>query len=130
MKQPAIVPHKHAEGEVMADAILLIGWNRAHPGMEDKAMGYVTGEGLKYLKSLEGKSFERLEMIGLTAHGGDLNMAIILHGSRAKLDELRRTDEFEAFSFKLGALVDRLRVVPGLSWEGIQKVMARMPPQR
>lgn len=111
----------------MADAILLIGWNRPQGGQEEKAMSYVTGDGLNYLRGLEGKYFERLEMIGLTAHGGDLNMAIILHGQRAKLDELRRTDEFEAFSFRLGSVVDRLRVVPGLSWEGIQKVMARMP---
>lgn len=114
----------------MADAILFIGWNRPHVGLEEKAMGYVTGEGLTYLKTLEGRYFERLEMIGLTAHGGDVNLAIILHGTRSKLDELRRMDEFEAFSFKLGSLVDRLRVVPGLSWEGIQKVMKRMPPNR
>jgi hypothetical protein len=98
--------------------------------MDDKAMGYVTSEGLQYLKSQEGKTIERVEMIGLTAHGGDLNLAFILHGTRAKLDELRRTDEFEAFSFKLTGLVSKLRVVPGLSWEGIQKVMARIPPQR
>jgi hypothetical protein len=110
----------------MADAILFIAWNRPHVGLDEKAMGYLTGDGLKYLKTLEGKSFERLEMFGLTAHGADMNFGIILHGSRAKLDELRRTDEFEAFSFKLSSLFDRLMVVPGLSWEGIQKVMARM----
>jgi len=111
----------------MADAILFIGWNRPHVGMDEKAMGYVTGDGLKYLKSVEGKYIERLEMIGLTAHGGDMNFAIILHGSREKLDELRRTDEFEAFSFKMASQLDRYGVVPGLSWEGIQKVMKRMP---
>jgi hypothetical protein len=109
----------------MADAVLFIGWNRPHLGMDDKAMAFLTGEGLQYLKKVEGTYFERLEMIGLTAHGGDMNGAIILHGTRAKLDELRRTDEFEAFSFKLGSLLDRLGVVPGLSWEGIQKVIAR-----
>lgn len=114
----------------MADAILFIGWNRPHVGLDEKAMGYVTTEGLTYLKSLEGNYFERFEMFGLTAHGGDLNFGIILHGNRAKLDELRRTDEFEAFSFKLGSLFDDLRVVPGLSWEGIQKVMKRMSSQR
>ena len=111
----------------MADAILFIGWNRPHVGLDEKAMGYVTGDGLKYLQTLEGKFFERLEMIGLTAHGGDMNFAIMLHGSRAKLDELRRTDEFEAFSFKMSSMFDRYRVVPGLNWEGIQKVMKRMP---
>ena len=114
----------------MADAILFIAWDRPHVGRDDEAMKYVTGEGLAYLKKLEGNYFERLEMFGLTAHGGDLNFGILLHGTRAKLDELRRTDEFEAFSFKLGSLFDRLRVVPGLSWEGIQKVMARMNAAR
>ncbi len=111
----------------MADAILFIGWNRPHVGLDEKAMGFAAGEGLEYLKRLEGNSFERLEVIGLTAHGGDLNFAFILHGNRAKLDELRRTDEFEAFSFKLSSLFDRVRVVPGLNWEGIQKVMKRVP---
>lgn len=113
----------------MADAILFIGWNRPHPGQEEKGMSYVTGEGLQYLKKLEGNYFERLEMIGLTAHGGDLNFAIILHGNRAKLDELRRTDAFEAFAFQLMTMFDRVGVVPGLSWEGIQKVMARRRAQ-
>jgi hypothetical protein len=114
----------------MADAILFIGWNRPHVGLEEKAMGYLTGEGLSYLNKLEGKYFERMEVIGLTAHGGEMNFAIILHGTRVKLDELRRTDEFEAFSFNMGSKFDRYGVVPGLNWEGIQKVMKRMPAQQ
>jgi hypothetical protein len=109
----------------MATAILFIGWSRPHVGMEDKAYGYLTNEATAYLKKLEGKSFERLELIALTPHGGDLNGAILLFGERAKLDELRRTDEFEAFVMKLGSLFDRLGVVPGLNSEGIQAVMAR-----
>jgi hypothetical protein len=110
----------------MADAILFIAWDRPHTGQDEKAMGYLTSEGLAYLKNLEGSYFERFEVLGLTAHASDLNFAIILHGTRSKLDELRRTNEFEAFSFKLSSLFARLRVVPGLNWEGIQKVMARM----
>jgi hypothetical protein len=114
----------------MSDAILFIAWDRPHAGQDEKAMGYITSGGLAYLEKLKGKYFERFEMIGLTAHGSDLNFAILLHGTREKLDELRRTDEFEAFSFKLGSLFSRLRVVPGMSWEGIQKVMARMATAR
>lgn len=109
----------------MATAILFIGWNRPHVGMEDKAYGYLTTEGHAYLKSLVGKSFERMEMFGLTAHGGDLNGGVILFGDRAKLDELRRTDAFEAFSMKMGSMFDRYGVIPGVNWEGIQAVMAR-----
>ena len=114
----------------MSDAILFIAWDRPHVGQDEKAMKYIATEGLAYLEKRKGTYFERFEMIGLTAHGSDLNFAILLHGTREKLDELRRTDEFEAFSFKLSSLFACLRVVPGLSWEGIQKVMARMAAAR
>lgn len=109
----------------MANAVLFIGWNRPHVGMDDKAYGFVTTEGADYLKKCQGKYFENFEMIGLTAHGGDLNGAIILSGERAKLDELRRTDEFEAFSMRMSTLFDRYGVIPGVNWEGIQAVMSR-----
>jgi hypothetical protein len=108
-----------------ADAVLFIGWNRPHPAQQQQAYGFLAGEALTYLKRLEGQWFERMEIVGLTAHGGDLNGFILLQGSRAKLDELRRTDEFEAFSMKMGELFDRYGVVPGVNWEGIQKVLKR-----
>ena len=109
----------------MATAVLFIGWDRPHHGTEDKAYGYLATEGLAYLRKLEGKSFERLEMVGLTPHGGDLNGFVLLFGERPKLDELRRTDEFEAFAMKLGEHFNRIGVIPGVNWEGIQAVMAR-----
>ena len=49
-------------------------FDRPHIGMEDKAYGWLTTEGLPYLKKLEGKAFERFETIALTAHGGDLSV--------------------------------------------------------
>jgi hypothetical protein len=109
----------------MATAVLFIGWDRAYPGMEEKAYGYAMGEGMEYLRKLEGKAFERMEVVGLTPHGGDLNGFILLLGERAKLDELRRADEFEAFVMKLGQSFNRIGVIPGVNWEGIQAVMAR-----
>ena len=111
----------------MATAVLFIGWNRPHVGMEEKAFGWLTSEGVPALRKHEGKSFERMEPIALTAHGGDLNGAIILFGERVKLDELRRSDEFEAFVMKLGGLFDRVGVIPGVNWDGIQAVMKRRP---
>lgn len=110
----------------MANAILFISWKNPHPGMDKEAYGFLTTEGVGFLKKHEGKAFEKMEMIGLTAHGGEMNGAVILSGQRAKLDELRRTDEFEAFVMKMGGLFDRLGVVPGVNWEGLQAVMTRM----
>jgi hypothetical protein len=109
----------------MNHAVLFIGWNRPHVGMEDRAYGFVMTEGTQTLEKWQGKYFERMEGIALTAHGGDMNGAILLFGERAKLDELRRTDEFEAFSMKMGSMFDRYGVVPGLNLDGIKAVMER-----
>lgn len=111
----------------MATAVMFIGWNRPHVGLEEKAFGFLTTEGLAYLRSLEGKAFERMEVVGLTAHCGGLNGFVLLVGEREKLDAMRRTDQFEAFSMRMGSLFDRYGVVPGVNWEGIKAVMARQP---
>ena len=110
----------------MATAALFIGWNRPLPGVDPKkAYGHLMTEGVPYLRKLEGKAFERMETIALTAHGGDVNGFFLLFGERAKLDELRRTDGFEAFVMKLDELFDGLAVVPGVNAEGIKAVMER-----
>lgn len=109
----------------MATACLMIGWNRPYPGMHK--------EGFRALDESRGQVkawqkdgwFESYEVIGLTAHGGDLNGFILLKGERAKLDELRRTDEFERFSIRLGMLFDRYGVIPGVTEAGIDKVRDR-----
>jgi hypothetical protein len=94
--------------------------------MEEKAFGFLTTEGMAFLKKNEGKFFEKMDVLALTPHGGSFASAIILHGDRAKLDEFRRTDEFEAFSLQLNRLFHGYGVVPGLNFEGIQAVMKRM----
>jgi hypothetical protein len=111
----------------MATAILFIGWDRPFPGKEDAAYQWLTTEGVAYLRKNENRSFERMEVLGLTPHGGELNGCVILFGERAKLDELRRTDEFEGFVMKMGGLFDKIGVVPGLNWDGIQALIKRRP---
>jgi hypothetical protein len=110
----------------MATAVLFVGWDKPRAGIEPKkAYGTLVTEGLDYLRKLEGKAFERLETIGLTPHGGDVNGFVLLFGERAKLDELRRTDDFEAFAMRLSEQFDGVAVVPGVNWEGIKAVMER-----
>lgn len=110
----------------MGQAILFLGWKAPHPGMDDKAFAFLASEGLSFLKKNEGKYFERMDIIALTPHGGSFGSGVILHGDRAKLDEWRRTDEFEAFSLTLNRLFADYGVVPGLNFEGIQGVMKRL----
>lgn len=112
----------------MANACLFIGWNRPYPGKEAEAYGFLLSEGVERIEKYEKDGwFESFEAGGLTAHGGDMNGFIILKGERAKLDELRRTDDFEQFAMKMGTLVDRLGVVPGVTLEGMRAVASRNP---
>jgi hypothetical protein len=112
----------------MATACLFIGWNRPYPEHHKEAYSYLTREGRERLQTWKKEGwFETSEVFGLTAHGGDLNGCIIIKGERAKLDELRRTDDFERFSMTMSKNFDRYGVVPGVTEEGMKKVMERNP---
>jgi hypothetical protein len=111
----------------MATAVLFIGWNRPIAGKESEAWKYFIEEGDAALAKFQKQGFfERVERVALTPHGGTMNGFMLLFGERAKLDELRRTDEFERFSVKMGMMFDGYGVVPGLNNEGLAKAMARM----
>ena len=108
----------------MATAVLFIGWNRPIAGKESEAWKYFIEEGDAALAKFQTQGF--FERVALTPHGGTMNGFMLLFGERAKLDELRRTDEFERFSVKMGMMFDGYGVVPGLNNEGLAKAMARM----
>jgi len=110
----------------MAAAVLFLGWNRPFAGRESEAFKFLMGEGKDVLAKFQKQGFfERSETVALTPHAGTTNGMVLLHGERAKLDELRRTDEFEHFSMKLVTLLDGYGVVPGLTGEGLEKAMSR-----
>ena len=110
----------------MATAVLFLGWNRPTAGREGEAFKFLMGEGKDILAKFQKQGFfERSDQIALTPHLGTVNGMLLLHGERAKLDELRRTDEFEHFSLKLMTLFDGYGVVPGLGNEGLERAMSR-----
>lgn len=110
----------------MANACLFIGWNRPNVGMEKEAWSFLMSQGTEMLNTWQKQGwFESYEQFGLTAHGGDLNGFIIFQGERAKMDELRRTNDFERFSMRMGSLFTNYGVVPGVNGKGIQEVVAR-----
>ncbi|HKP59600.1 MAG TPA: hypothetical protein VJV78_22910 [Polyangiales bacterium] len=109
----------------MATACLFLGWDRPRAGREREAFAQITGVVSQLEKFREQGYFERHHMIGLTPHCGTLNSFILLEGDRAKLDELRRGDDFERFSMQLGQLFEGYGVVPGITLEGLQKFVQR-----
>lgn len=112
----------------MATACLFMGWGRPVAGREKEAFGYLMGEVRGHIgKLLTDGWFESHDFVALTPHGGDLGGFILLKGERAKLDELRRTDEFERLSMNLNRCFVGYGVVPGVTGEGIDKVSQRNP---
>ena len=110
----------------MAAAVLFLGWNRPVAGREGEAFKFLGGESKDVLAKFQKQGFfERSEMVALTPHSGTTNGMLLLYGERAKLDELRRTDEFEHFSLKLMTMFDGYGVVPGLTGEGLDRAMSR-----
>jgi len=111
----------------MATAILFIGWDRPNTAVPQDAWKHLSESAFPALDAFQREGwFESKEVVALTPHGGDLNGFILLFGEREKLDALRRTDAFEAFSMTLGQHFTRYGVVPGLNGAGIAKVMERM----
>ena len=106
-------------------AVLFIGANRPIIGRETEAMSLWQETGAWLETAQRNGWFARWDGYWLTAHGGDLNAAFTVYGDRAKLDEWRRTDEFEAWVFRAQNCFDQLGVVPGVTYAASSETMAR-----
>ena len=107
-------------------AVLFIGSDRPHLGREQQAMAFWREAGAWLDAQQKAGWFARWDGYWLTAHGGNMNGAFQCFGDRAKLDEWRRTDDFEAFVFKMGQCVSNLMVVPGVTYAAGKETMDRM----
>jgi hypothetical protein len=112
----------------MASACLFLGFDRPAPGREKEASTFLIREAPEIFQRYQRDGwFETFQFVGLTPHGGDLNLFVLLGGERAKLDELRRTDDFERLSMRLNSLFLGYGVTPGVTGEGIARVADRNP---
>jgi len=106
-------------------AVLFIGANRPIPGKDNEAMKlWLETSGWLDSQAKDGW-FSRWDGCWLTAHGGNLNSMFICYGERAKLDEWRRTDGFEAWVFRAMTCMEGLAVVPGVSFSAAKETMDR-----
>lgn len=95
----------------MADAGLLIGWDKVAPGRESHAVE-LWGEMLVYLRRLHAEGIlDRFEPVLLGAHGGRLNGFVLLRGSQEHLDRLRNSEEFLLFNVRAQKTLDGFTVV-------------------
>jgi hypothetical protein len=106
-------------------AVLFLGANRPIAGRENEAMGTWMEFG-GWIESQQKAGFiSRMDGFFLTPHGGDLNFTYVCYGDRAKIDEWRRTDAFEAWVFRVMSCVEGFGVIPGVNFAAAKETMER-----
>ena len=95
----------------MADAGLMIGWNRVVPGRDPQAVE-LWGEMLQYFVRLHAQGqITSFEPVLLGAYGGSLNGFVLLRGDQKKLDDLRNSDEFLLLNVRANKTLEGFLVV-------------------
>ena len=106
-------------------AMLFIGANRPITGRETEALSMWTETGSWLDSQAKAGWFTRWDGCWLTPHGGDLNSIFICYGERAKLDEWRRTDAFEAWVFRAMSCLEGVGVIPGVNFSASRETLDR-----
>ena len=95
----------------MADAGLLIGWNRVMSGKDALAVE-LWSEMLGYLRHLHaGGLVASFEPVLLGAYGGPLNGFVLVRGTQENLDRVRNSQEFLVFNVRANKVLDGFVVV-------------------
>jgi hypothetical protein len=109
----------------MADSALFLGWRLPVVGREANAVE-IFGSFLGYLgKQQAAGALESFEPCFLLPHGGDLGGFILIRGDRARLAQLRASDEFEELVSKCLVNVDNFGVVEGYLGDSIGTQLQR-----
>jgi len=107
----------------MADAGLLIGWNRVVPGRDDSAV-HLWNEMLTYFRRLHAEGrIERFEPVILGAYGGALNGFVLVRGDQDHLDQIRNSEEFLILNVRAQRALEGFAVVRAHFGEEAQKIL-------
>ena len=109
----------------MANAVLLIGWNRPVAGREQQGMDLFGKVMEYYTRSQSEGKIESFEPVILSAHGGDLNGFWLIKGDTAKLSAFRREDTFVEFITEAGFCMEGIGVIDGYIGEGVSDLLSR-----
>jgi hypothetical protein len=108
------------EGNMAADYVLFIGWNRPIPGREKAARELFREAVAFYSEQKASGHITSFEPVILSVHGGDLNGFILVKGEEAKLDALQRSDKFQDdLTTKVDLNVQGVGVIRGWSGESL-----------
>lgn len=108
----------------MAGEALFVGWGAVVRGREQQAL-QVFQETMEYYGRLQQEGrIESFDAFLLAPHGGDLYGFIVLRGERAKLGEIRFSEEFDRLLVRAGSIIDSLGVIPAYTGEALGQQMA------
>lgn len=109
----------------MANAALLIRWNRPVPGREQQALS-LFGKSLEYYGTLQSEgAIESFEPVLLGPVGIDLGGLILLRGSAEQLDALKREDQFVEMMISAEHLIEGFGVIDAYLEGELQSRMAK-----
>jgi hypothetical protein len=110
-------------GVGMSDRMLFIGWGASVRGREERGLEvFNESMGLYGRMQQEGR-IEKFNVVLLGANG-DLAGYIELHGSADQLAAVQESDDFRRTLVDASLIVDRLRLIDGVTNEGIARDMA------
>ena len=108
----------------MADRLLFVGWDEVVRGREERAVEVFNETvGLWGRLQQEGR-IERFDATFLTPNGSGLQGYFQLHGSPEQLGSLRNDPDFQRAILDASLIVDSMRVLDGVTNEGIAEQMA------
>lgn len=108
----------------MSEHGIFIGWGSTRSGRQ-AAVQQVFTEAVAYWNGLKASGdIDSLEIVLLSAHGGDLGGFALLRGDRARLSDLRMTPEFTRIVMRAEACLESVGVVHAYVDDGVMRFMA------
>jgi hypothetical protein len=109
----------------MAGEAMFLGWGPVVRGREQKAMQVFQETIELYGKLQQEGKIDSFEPVLIAPHGGDLGGFVLMHGERAKLDEVRTSEEFERAIVRAASVVDNVGVLNAVTGESLGEAMGR-----
>ena len=107
----------------MSEHAIFIGWGSTRSGKQ-AAVEKVFGEAVAYWNGLKASGdVEGVEIVLLSAHGGDLAGFALLRGDREKLSQVRMTPEFTRSVMRAEACLESVGVVHAYVDDGVMRFM-------
>lgn len=103
--------------------VVVVGWNRALPGLEKQALAAFMETQALYTKAQAAGQIASFETVLLSRHGGDFNGFVVLRGDHDKLNAFTHGEEFLTALMRAELSVSNIGVIEGWTGPALGDVM-------